>query len=184
MSHPRIIAGTAKNKQLQVAEASRPLTGRIKQSLFDTIQPKLAQAKVLDLYAGSGSFGLEALSRGAASAVFVETNHQALVLLRSNITSLGFSSTTRVSSLPVDRFLSEYDPNTSPKFDIIFADPPFAYASQTPTQLIAQWLTNNGLFILRLPQNLDPTKLGNPSLNMVLSEDFGESILTYWQLAT
>ncbi|MCA9378842.1 RsmD family RNA methyltransferase, partial [Candidatus Dojkabacteria bacterium] len=74
---PHIISGTAKGKKLQVAAGTRPLTGRIKQSLFgllgfDNPGQDFSSTTVLDLFAGSGSFGLEALSRGAKSAVFVE----------------------------------------------------------------------------------------------------------------
>ena len=89
---PQIIAGTLRGKQLQTLEGlhTRPTTNRVKESMFNIIQFDLPEARVLDLFAGSGQLGLEALSRGAASCVFVEGDRAAQKVVSANLRICGF----------------------------------------------------------------------------------------------
>ena len=96
------------------------MTGRAKESLFSIIAGRLPGASVLDLYAGSGSVGLEALSRGAASCVFVERGNRAAKVLRDNVDKIGLGGTIRVTT--VEAAISKLDE----RFDIVFVDPPYA----------------------------------------------------------
>jgi 16S rRNA (guanine966-N2)-methyltransferase len=117
----RIIAGTAKGRRLTGPPGldTRPLTDRAKEALFSSLGARILDARVLDLYAGSGSLGLEALSRGAASAVFVERDRRALDALRRNIDLVGIGGTVVASDVEV--FLDR----TSVGFDVVFVDPPY-----------------------------------------------------------
>ncbi len=86
---PRIITGQFKGRKLGVAEGSRPLTDRIKTVIFDVLGQSVKDATVFDLYAGSGAFGIEALSRGASKVYFYENNPEAVATLRSNLAHVG-----------------------------------------------------------------------------------------------
>ncbi len=117
----RIIAGTARSRRLVAPDSigTRPVTDRVREAVFSSIGDWVESAAVLDLYAGSGSFGLEALSRGAARATFVEIGHKALGALRKNVETVGLGGTVVSSS--VEDFLKRSDGS----FDIVFMDPPW-----------------------------------------------------------
>lgn len=116
----RIIAGAAKGRRLaSPGAATRPMTDRIKEAVFSSLGARIAGARVLDLYAGSGSLGLEALSRGAATAVFVERDRKALVALRTNVDRVGLDGTV------VGRDVAAYVDSVSTTFDLAFVDPPY-----------------------------------------------------------
>ena len=118
----RIIAGAARSRRLVGPRGTitRPMTDRMRESLFSSIAPLITDAVVLDLYAGSGSMGLEALSRGAAEVRFVEQDRDALRALRTNIETVGLGGTVVPSD--VDRYLE----SSKGVFDLAFVDPPYA----------------------------------------------------------
>lgn len=119
----RIIAGTARRTPLEVADgsATRPFLEMARGALFNALADALAGADVLDLYAGSGALGLEALSRGAAKAVFVERDPVAVEALKKNIVRCGMAEKCRIVRGGVGRMLAA----TGDAFDLIFVDPPF-----------------------------------------------------------
>jgi 16S rRNA (guanine966-N2)-methyltransferase len=121
----RIITGIAKGRHLVAPDtpATRPVTDRVREAVFSMIGDWVVDASVLDLYAGSGSFGLEALSRGAARATFVENGNRALEALRSNIAALSLGGTLVTSE--VRRFLED----AGGSYDLVFIDPPWDVAS-------------------------------------------------------
>lgn len=125
----RISAGRFRGRQLKTpkGDATRPTSGMVRETLFNILTPKLPEARVLDLFAGSGSVGLEALSRGAAAAVLVEKARPALACLKENIALLDVAAQAAVMPLPVDRALEELA-RAGERFDLIFLDPPFADA--------------------------------------------------------
>ena len=120
----RIVAGKWRSRLLDIADVSglRPTSERIRETVFNWLAPGIAGARCLDLFAGTGALGLEALSRGAAEAVFVEKSAVAAKLLRNNIAALGASITTVHNADALD-FLQGTELG---KFDIVFLDPPFA----------------------------------------------------------
>ncbi|MFC1668242.1 16S rRNA (guanine(966)-N(2))-methyltransferase RsmD [Chlamydiota bacterium] len=123
----RIIAGKFKNRIVRSSKEQevRPTLERIRESLFNIITPQLEGAEVLDLFAGTGIFGLEALSRGASSVVFVEYNKQVIRILKQNIASIvGEGARTRVFSVDVFKALAVLQ-TTDQLFDLIYADPPY-----------------------------------------------------------
>jgi 16S rRNA (guanine966-N2)-methyltransferase len=131
----RIIGGEFRSRVLIAPRGTetRPTSDRLRETLFNVIQPRLAGARFLDLYAGSGANGLEALSRGAAQAVFVEQASTALAAIRANVTSLGVGGRAQVEGVPVRRWLANAvrTPENGtmspivPAFHVIFLDPPY-----------------------------------------------------------
>lgn len=124
-----MIAGIAKGRRLRTPPGlvTRPMTGRAREALFSAIFPLLPGADILDLYAGTGSLGLEALSRGSATAVFVERDRSALRALRANVEAVDLGG--RVVANDVDRFLADHvteaDGDGLGRYDLVFVDPPY-----------------------------------------------------------
>jgi len=188
----RILGGEARGRIIKSREgnATRPTDSRSREMLFNIIAPRLAENRVLDLYAGSGSLGLEALSRGASSCLFVEQNAQACRAIGDNVRALSWETRATIWQNSVQkalRILCERDE----KFDLIFADPPFDRASELP-QLRAsldnatQLLHNgkkpfSGLLVV---QHHWKAKLGlSASFAPVQERRAGESLLSFWEVA-
>lgn len=121
----RIIGGRWRNTKLAVGGVAglRPTGDRVRETLFNWLMPALPGARVLDLFAGSGALGLEAVSRGAASAVLVERDAGQAVRLREAVTKLGAAAQVTVAQDDALRWLASAPPAA---FDIAFLDPPFA----------------------------------------------------------
>lgn len=123
----RVISGSKRGLKLESLDGldTRPTLDRVKESIFSMIFDKPYEAKVLDLFAGSGSMGIEALSRGSDYAVFVDKNARACDIIRNNIRKSGFAdSCTVINKDSLDYLASAGSQNL--KFDIIFLDPPYA----------------------------------------------------------
>ncbi len=121
----RIIAGTARSLPLKTIEGleTRPTSDKIKETLFNMLQPYLPGCYFLDLFAGSGQIGLEALSRGAEYAVFVENSKKAAKCIEDNISFTGFDKVSKLYQADVRSALSMMEGKY--RFDIIFMDPPY-----------------------------------------------------------
>lgn len=121
----RIIAGTARSLPLKTPEGreTRPTTDRIKETLFNIIQRKIPGAVFLDLFAGSGGIGLEALSRGAKRAYFVENNKKTAAVIEENIRFTKFTEQSHLMRMDVLSALRKLEGRE--RFDIIFMDPPY-----------------------------------------------------------
>ena len=119
----RVISGTARGRRLKELQGmdTRPTTDKVKESMFNIIQFDLEGRKVLDLFAGTGQLGIEALSRGAAHCTFVDTRRDAVALVKENLNATGFSQQASVFQSDSLAFLS----SCREKFDIIFLDPPY-----------------------------------------------------------
>jgi 16S rRNA (guanine966-N2)-methyltransferase len=121
----RVIAGEAKGRTLVAPRGgdTRSATDRIRETLFAIVEPELDGARVLDLFAGAGTLGIEALSRGAAHATFVERGGEAVKALRRNLATTDFAERAHVVAANVLAYL---DARPGGPFDIVFSDPPFA----------------------------------------------------------
>ena len=119
----RIISGSARGRKLKEPQGmdTRPTTGKVKESLFNIIQFELEGRRVLDLFAGTGQLGLEALSRGAEHCVFVDQWRESVALVRENVKLCGFTECSRVAQEDALSFLSV----CREKYDIVFLDPPY-----------------------------------------------------------
>lgn len=130
----RIIGGSARGRVLRAprGEGTRPTRDRVRQSVFDVLGQRTDGLAVLDLFAGSGALGLEALSRGAARAVFVERAPAALEVLRRNVATLGFEDRATI------RRADALAPGGLPgPFDLVFADPPYALGAGAVLEALA-----------------------------------------------
>jgi len=161
----RIIAGELRGRRLHgpPREGTRPMLDRVREALFSTIQARLDEARVLDLFAGTGSLGLEALSRGAAHALFVESGREALRILRTNIAELELEG--RASVRPADALeTSIYEPRAGePRYELAFYDPPYALVEDGRSRervlacaraLLERVLTADGLIVFHTPRGL------------------------------
>lgn len=149
----RVIAGTSGGIRLVVPKSDiRPTMDRVKAAIFSSLGERVLGARVLDLFAGTGALGIEALSRGAASVMFVENDRQAVAAIERNLDQTGF--TGRIRKQDVFDFLSHA--STAEAHDLIFADPPYDKSKLCDafTKLLLRndrlpaRLTNGGIFVL------------------------------------
>jgi 16S rRNA (guanine966-N2)-methyltransferase len=121
----RIIAGAFKGRRLApVKGRTRPTAAMVREAIFNILGPTVVGARVLDLFAGTGALGIEALSRGADAAVFVEDHPEAVKALRRNLEDLGLQGQTRVWPLPVAKALKKLAAGGE-RFGLAFLDPPY-----------------------------------------------------------
>jgi 16S rRNA (guanine966-N2)-methyltransferase len=153
----RIISGEFRGRRLLPPQgpATRPITDRVKQSLFDILTPDLPEAVVYDCFAGTGSMGLESLSRGASRAVFFEFDPGAAALLRRNIETLGLSSRSRIITADIFGWAESAPPPARP-VDILFLDPPYRFLTeraadlrQLISTLVEQHLSDQAIVMFR-----------------------------------
>ncbi len=182
----RVIAGSAGGLTLTVPETvTRPTTDRVREALFSSLGDRILDADVLDLYAGSGALGIEALSRGARSATFVEANDRVAGVLRENLerTRLGGEvRTTRVS-----HFLKTLSESADGRFDLVFADPPYARDAETRDELAAllaseslpRSLRPGGLFVLEAMDGADLPQAEPPLWTSLRDRRYGGTRLHY-----
>ena len=130
----RVIAGEFRSRRLKTPAGvkTRPTAERVREAWFSILQRPVRSARVVDLFAGSGALGLEALSRGATKADFVETHRAALAALKANIAALKVGDRTTIHRVDALKFAGALQPG---QYDVAFADPP--YESDAPARLVA-----------------------------------------------
>jgi len=186
----RVIAGTARGTVLRApkGESTRPTTDRVRSSLFSLLGDRVKDARVLDLFAGSGTLGIECLSRGAASATFVESGREAAACLRANLERAGFASDGQLVVQSVEAFLAARGRTRVPAFDLVFADPP--YATRPGDMDFGAWLVAspdlpnllapNGVLVVEAPRDTpDPQ---SPVWELVEARNYGTNCLQFFQL--
>jgi 16S rRNA (guanine966-N2)-methyltransferase len=156
----RIIGGTLRGRKWRIPDVAglRPTPDRVRETLFNWLAPHIAGRRVLDVFAGSGALGFEALSRGAASAVLVEKDRAALPVLRETATRFGLAQ-ARIEAGEALAFLAAQAPGS---FDLVFLDPPFDSGLLTPAlRLIDQHgvLAADGYCYVEHPAATDPPPL-------------------------
>ena len=131
-----IIAGDFKNRRLKTptGDKTRPTASRVREAWFNILQRSMRGARVLDLYAGAGALGLEALSRGAVSADFVEIHRNALAALKANLKTLKVEQRANIHRVDALRYAEQLHPG---QYDVAFADPP--YATDQAARLVAMF---------------------------------------------
>lgn len=153
----RVIAGKARSLKLKTPEGleTRPTTDRIKETLFNMLQPYLPDSIFIDLFSGSGGIGIEALSRGARHAYFVENNKNAIACIQEN---LRFTRLMEDATILKQDVLSALSGIHEKEADIIFIDPPYdqGYENQTLSLLAGQpYVTENTLIVVEALKNTD-----------------------------
>ncbi len=176
----RIIAGKFKGRMLKTPKGSstRPTQGMLREALFNICQNEIKGARFLDLFAGSGAIGLEAISRGASHVSFIEQDRRAIQCIQENITALNIESATRIIPTNASRGLNLLAKEGA-KFDLIFIDPP--YDMQVDLNRVAQLLALNGTLFLE--KRYKPIKsMPVPGLKMKEERRFGDTTLTLFCL--
>jgi 16S rRNA (guanine966-N2)-methyltransferase len=179
----RIIAGRWRGRRLVSFKADhiRPTTDRVKESVFNRWQALWEGARVLDLYAGTGNLGLEALSRGAREVVAVELNPKSIEIIRKNVEELEVGREHRVIRDEVVKFLNRY---TGEGFDLILADPPFteSLAHETLLALSGSKVLKPGTQIMIEASSHERVEAEYPPLVEELRRDYGDKQLSFWTL--
>ena len=182
----RLISGTAGGRRLKVPRAGvRPTGDRAREGLFNSLGSllDLDGARVLDLYAGSGALGLEALSRGAAEAVFVENGGGVLPVLRDNIAAVGVRGAV---VLPASVPAVVAGPATA-GFDLVFADPPYAAPVAEVLGVLGAlagngWLAPDAVVVVERSSREEPWEWPTPLIG-VRDRRYGEAVLRYGRLS-
>ena len=174
----RVVAGRLGGRRLVAPPGlrTRPATDRVRESLFSALGDAVAGAAVLDLYAGAGTLGIEAASRGAASVVFVESDRGALDALRANLASLGVEAS--VVGRPVEAYLASA---TGP-FDLVFCDPPWDFSTAAVERVlsaVAAILAEGGVVVVSRRAS-DPRPIA-PGLELAADRRLGDTRITRYR---
>ena len=178
----RIIAGKYKSRALVSAKGVdvRPVTDRVKQVIFDVFQTRarMSDAIVIDAFAGTGSLGLEALSRGAQKVFFVEQSPASILILQKNISALAVEKFTHV----LRENAMAYFERCKEQFDIIFADPPYIFEAtgDIPSIVFRKRLLNdNGFLVIEHDKQLQEWSDAE-LFDIALKKSFGNTIVTFF----
>lgn len=181
----RIIAGTLKGRRLgsPAWPGLRPTSDKLRETLFNVLAPRVVGARVLDLYAGTGALGLEAISRGAATAVFVEQDRRALALIAENIRHCGVDDRCVIIRASVERGLERLRraPEYSP-FDIVLIDPPYDCPPEAALREVDVLVAAHGVVVFeRSRRSTAPDQAGG----LVKQRDLtsGDSALSWYALS-
>ncbi|WMS41093.1 16S rRNA (guanine(966)-N(2))-methyltransferase RsmD [Acuticoccus sp. MNP-M23] len=181
----RIVGGDRRGTAIVApkGDATRPTTDRMRETIFNIVAhrygDRLVEGRVLDLFAGSGAMGLEALSRGAAFALFVENATGARGALRTNIDALGAAGRTRVWKRDATRLGTA----TLPPFSLVFCDPPYAQglgAVALTGAASGGWLTADGIAVLEEKRGALPEEV--PGLTRLDVREVGDSAVGFFAL--
>lgn len=197
----RVVTGEAKGRKLKGPKTAgtRPIIDRVKTALFDILSTRVDDARFLDLFAGTGSVGIEALSRGAASATFIEMNYSVLKLVRENLKITGLGD--RAETLRVDafKFLQSYNTSNNRnnrssagsqerEYDIIYVAPPqYHEMAARALQLLdtAQLVPDTGLVIVQIHPKERPVVAAVPLTRLVLTGErkYGSTLLMFYEVS-
>jgi 16S rRNA (guanine(966)-N(2))-methyltransferase RsmD len=185
----RIIAGKYRSRILKSlkGQALRPTSDRLRETLFNVLRDRVSGSRFLDVFAGTGAVGIEALSRGASEVVFIENHAPAAVLIRRNLESLAITSGAQV--LPLDALhalekLARQHKSTDPPFDFVFVDPPYAEKDQYQRVLgflgFAPFLAPGSLVIAEHRRTFElPQRIGKLLQTRVLRQ--GDAALSFFE---
>ena len=177
----RVIAGTARGVSLTSPRGTgtRPITDRVKETLFAILGERVPDARVLDLYAGSGAIGIEALSRGARSVDFVERDRSARAAIDANLERTRLAPSASVHGIDVERFLR----TAGGPWDLAVLDPPYeAHAIVAPLRALVPRLAPGVSVVIKHFWRTEPPEV--EGLAVVRQRRFGETMLTFMELET
>ena len=168
----KISGGYLKNSNLIVPETAKPVKNIVKQSLFSYLGNDLKEKKVLDLFAGSGNLGIEAISRGAKFVTFVENNYRAYKNIQENLVNLNLTDRAEVIRMDCLKFIGQ----ASEDYDLVFADPPYETASKhflKTVHIVVNSSKPEGLLIYFHQNNLENREVEN--MELLETRTFGKS---------
>lgn len=196
----RVVAGEAKGRRLKTPKTTgtRPIIDRVKTALFDILSVRVEDARFLDLFAGTGSVGIEALSRGAASATFIELNAAALKLVRENLQITGLADRAETVHADAFKFLQAHTVDTEGnsarfagprQYDIIYVAPP-QYKGMAARALAlldkSSLIPDTGLVIVQIHPKERPELAAVPFARLALVDErrYGSTLLMFYEVNT
>ena len=182
----RVVAGELRSRRLHTVagQDTRPTSDRARAGLFDWLGPSVDGARVLDLYAGTGALGIEALSRGAREAVFVERARAALQVLRRNLDELGLRERARVVEADLSRGLGPIAAKVG-TFDLVLADPPYeggALARLLSDAALTDVMSPDAVVVTERSARTEPDQ-ATSLLSLRASKRYGETAFDWWESA-
>ncbi len=176
----RVTGGTGRGRRLKVPSGTRvrPTSDKVKQALFNILGERILDAVFLDLYAGAGGIGIEALSRGARKAVFVDSSRQSLEIIRHNLEQAAFAEQAQAVLSKAEAFLKK----PSGPYDIVFLDPPYADELPPLLELIAAsgFVKSGGIVIAEhFRKQSSPERAG--SLSLYREARYGDTVLAFYK---
>lgn len=189
----RIIAGTAHGQIIKAPAGrnTRPTTDRVREAIFSALTPFLAGAYVLDAFAGSGALGLEALSRGAAGAVFCEQARPAQLVIKENLRKLGFADRAILLGGAAEQKLQHWPDEAEKKsffnkksFDIVLLDPPYnqGLIEKIEPLLLREGFLAPGALVMLETASRQPELLADPRWRQLKNRVYGDTAVYYWEL--
>lgn len=181
----RIIAGTAKGIRLKAPKGmnTRPTTDRVKESVFGILANDLLNAEVLDLFAGTGNLGLEALSRGAAAATFVDKQSQSIKVMMENAILTNLAGAAVICREDVMQALRRFN-NNGKSFDLIFCDPPYNLGLMPKVLLFldaSRILREGGILVMEYSRH-EKLPEGLKRIVAYRSESYGETVVSFFTI--
>ncbi len=194
----RVVTGEAKGRKLKAPKmpGTRPIIDRVKTALFDILSVRVEDARFLDLFAGTGSVGIEALSRGAASATFIEMNYSALKLVRENLKITGLQDRAEVMHTDAFKFLQTYAAEKQSlaggqkrEYDIIYVAPPqYQGMAARALQLLdnSELVPDTGLVIIQIHPKERSVVAEVPLTCLALNDErrYGSTLLMFYEAGT
>ncbi len=187
----RVVTGEAKGRKLKAPKTAgtRPIIDRVKTALFDILSTRVEDARFLDLFAGTGSVGIEALSRGAAHATFIEMNHSVLKLVRENLKITGLGDRAETLQADAFKFLQSnaaQNGNAQRVYDMIYVAPPQYHemAARALAMLdTSPLLAEDGLVIVQIHPKERSVVAAVPLTRLVLSDErkYGSTLLMFYE---
>jgi len=183
----RIVGGTAKGRRLKSPKTAgtRPVIDRVKTALFDILGARVSGARFLDLFAGTGSVGLEALSRGAARATFVEMSHQVVAVLRDNVRATGLGDRADIMQGDAFRFLDQAAAQGR-QYDMVYIAPPQYH--QMAARALAQVdrlpiMSDGALAIVQIfpKERVDLEQVSLRAFRLVDERRYGSTLLLFYE---
>ena len=184
----RVIAGTLKGRRLKSPswDGLRPTSDKLRETLFNVLAPRVAGARVVDGYAGTGALGIEAVSRGARSATFIDDDRRAQALIAENVASCGIENVCAIIPAKVGRALERLGATSAfEPFDIVLLDPPYAPERRDTLDAILRAaggiLSRQGVIVLEHPRRVPgPDAAG--ALTRTRTVISGDSALSFYEL--
>jgi 16S rRNA (guanine966-N2)-methyltransferase len=179
----RVIAGSLKGRRLKPPawEGLRPTSDRLRETLFNIVAARVAGARVLDGYAGTGAVGIEARSRGASEVVFVERDRRAAALIAENLAHCGVASGCAIMRADIGRLANPFGAR---RFDLVVLDPPYAEPDlEAVVARAGAWLAADGLLVLEHARRREaPIAAGDLTRTRVVPS--GDSALSFYRRTT
>jgi 16S rRNA (guanine(966)-N(2))-methyltransferase RsmD len=177
----RVTGGIGKGRKLKVPAGARvrPTSDKVKQALFNILGQKVEGALFLDLFAGIGGIGIEALSRGAARVVFVDDSRDSLRVIQQNIEQTGFNERAQVIASKAETFLKK----TSEQFDIVFLDPPYSLALEPLLNgIVVSGILKPGSIVITEHFKKQPSIKQAGKLSLYRESQYGDTVLAFYKI--